>query len=238
MIVKIKDFLDKDQIKDLNTIKDTLTMVDGKDTAGTFNENHKSSKVFGVGNEIYPIMSIIDSANNIPSKLKNNVTMGPYDWSAIRIAEYNKGDFYGWHMDEPLLYKGKDIIRTTKISFTIWLNDDYEGGELEIETESGTETIKPNIGDAVFYPSNLLHRVNEITNGTRRVVIGWLDCFIPNANDRFMMKEINDSILQLMVIYENIKNKEYDEINLESFFKLVNKFVKVKCDMKRRMLGQ
>ena len=43
---------------------------------------------------------------------------------AIQFTEYNVGQFYGWHEDH-------DRIQ----SFTLLLNDDFEGGDLEFKNE-------------------------------------------------------------------------------------------------------
>ena len=50
----------------------------------------------------------------------------------------------------------------------MYLNDDYEGGELTYTDSEGNEkTIKPKTGDMVYCPSWYPHGVNKVTKGTR-----------------------------------------------------------------------
>jgi hypothetical protein len=50
----------------------------------------------------------------------------------------------------------------------MYLNDDYEGGELTYTDSEGNEkAIKPKTGDMVYCPSWYPHGVNKVTKGTR-----------------------------------------------------------------------
>jgi hypothetical protein len=50
----------------------------------------------------------------------------------------------------------------------MYLNDDYEGGELTYTDSEGNEkAIKPKTGDMVYCPSWYPHGVNRVTKGTR-----------------------------------------------------------------------
>jgi hypothetical protein len=50
----------------------------------------------------------------------------------------------------------------------MYLNDDYEGGELTYEDPEGNlKAIKPKTGDMVYCPSWYPHGVNKVTKGTR-----------------------------------------------------------------------
>ena len=50
----------------------------------------------------------------------------------------------------------------------MYLNDDYEGGELTYtDPEGNLKTIKPKTGDMVYCPSWYPHGVNKVTKGTR-----------------------------------------------------------------------
>jgi PKHD-type hydroxylase len=54
------------------------------------------------------------------------------------------------------------------------LNDpnEYEGGNFEIMTGKNIETIKLEQGEVIVFPSYILHRVTEITKGTRNSLVG------------------------------------------------------------------
>ena len=94
-----------------------------------------------------------------------------------QYAEYNKGDFYNWHMDSNIEMEAMPAVR--KISMTLLLNDpeDFEGGDLEIfsgETlDSKKNKYKLKRGYAVFFASFLLHRVIPVIKGNRKSLVMW-----------------------------------------------------------------
>ena len=81
------------------------------------------------------------------------------------------GGKYDWHID---LGPGK-VASSRKLGFSLFLNDDYEGGEVQIKT--GRENFTPpdqKVGDLLFFPAYLVHRVTLVTKGTRYAIVGWL----------------------------------------------------------------
>ena len=81
------------------------------------------------------------------------------------------GGKYDWHID---LGPGK-VASSRKLGFSLFLNDDYEGGEFQIKT--GRENFTPpdqKVGDLLFFPAYLVHRVTLVTKGTRYAIVGWL----------------------------------------------------------------
>jgi len=95
-----------------------------------------------------------------------------------QILKYEVGDFYDWHMDG--CGTGASVARdkarphidgkARKLSMSLILNDDYEGGDL-ILYDGGT--MKQNKGSMVFFPSYLHHKVSPVTKGTRYSLVMW-----------------------------------------------------------------
>ena len=75
---------------------------------------------------------------------------------------------YDWHMDI-----GTGDHSNRKISISILLNDDYEGGELGFFM-TGEQQIKPDAGVAIAFPSFLPHRVCPVTKGERWSLVCWI----------------------------------------------------------------
>ena len=50
------------------------------------------------------------------------------------------------------------------------LNDDFEGGDLEI---FGVPTPKLETGSMIFFPSFIAHEVTPVTKGTRYSLVLW-----------------------------------------------------------------
>tara|TARA_R110002020_G_scaffold227320_2_gene437941 strand:+ start:1667 stop:2266 length:600 start_codon:yes stop_codon:yes gene_type:complete len=96
-----------------------------------------------------------------------------------QYTEYSKGGFYNWHIDLHKNMKTMPPIR--KISMSLLLNDprEFKGGELEIFNEQLSNTgskehlIKLKQGQAIFFASFFLHRVNTVTEGNRKALVMW-----------------------------------------------------------------
>jgi hypothetical protein len=55
-----------------------------------------------------------------------------------------------------------------EIGALMYLNEDYDGGELTYTTDDGEKhSVKAKAGDMVYCPSWYLHGVNKVTAGTR-----------------------------------------------------------------------
>jgi hypothetical protein len=89
------------------------------------------------------------------------VEMGPYIF-----LKYEDSDKFDWHIDD-----GKMFPRTVSVS--AYLNDDYEGGELEF-SHFGI-SYKPSAGDIILFSASFpyMHRVTPTKNGTRYAVVNW-----------------------------------------------------------------
>lgn len=83
------------------------------------------------------------------------------------MLKYRGGEHYKAHADG-----GGNTNRT--ISAIIYLNDDYDGGELEF-TRFGLK-IKPLPGMCILFPSNFAyeHIAHPIVNGTKYAIVTWL----------------------------------------------------------------
>jgi PKHD-type hydroxylase len=92
---------------------------------------------------------------------------------AIQFTQYQAGGgHYDWHMDI-----GPNELSQRKVSLTIQMSDDYEyeGGELEFNKGGTTPEKAPRgKGVVVVFPSYLLHRVTEVTKGTRKSMVLWV----------------------------------------------------------------
>jgi hypothetical protein len=83
-----------------------------------------------------------------------------------QLLKYGSDNYFVNHYDD-----SKQYPRTVSMSF--YLNDDYEGGEIEFSRFD--LKIKPKANQAIFFPSNYVynHTVHPVTSGTRYAVVGW-----------------------------------------------------------------
>ena len=105
-------------------------------------------------------------------------------FSAVQYSEYGVGDYYDWHKD--LIFNQKDVNlenytkQTRKLSASVFLSDrgDYLNGDLYIERDSNNNpvnTIPQSIGNMVFFPSTVDHKVSEVTDGVRASLVFWIE---------------------------------------------------------------
>jgi len=82
---------------------------------------------------------------------------------------------YEYHID--LAPNGNDISR--KVSVSILLNDEYEGGEICFRTSEHGTCQKPETGNGVAFSSFIPHKINPVTSGERYAVVVWFTgpCF-------------------------------------------------------------
>jgi hypothetical protein len=82
------------------------------------------------------------------------------------ILRYGKNQKFDNHSDDGSRYP-------RLVSMTAYLNNNYDGGELEYENFG--LSFKPEPGDVLIFPSNYVykHRVVPVTSGLRYAVVNW-----------------------------------------------------------------
>lgn len=85
----------------------------------------------------------------------------------LSVVRWDKGTKLQLHVDD-LGYETDNHIATL-----VYLNDDYDGGEVAFATHD--VTVKPKTGDLLIFPGNMhyAHEVKEILSGTRYTVPVW-----------------------------------------------------------------
>lgn len=116
-----------------------------------------SSQLFGALDEtlkhystqIYPF-----AEKNIKSREKT-----------MHLLRYDQSGYLPAHQDQG--------VSTRVLSVLLYLNDDYEGGEITFRHSN--ITMKPEPGSVLFFPSNFLyvHEVAPVTKGPRYALPNW-----------------------------------------------------------------
>ncbi|MBD3728624.1 MAG: Fe2+-dependent dioxygenase [Sphingomonadales bacterium] len=113
---------------------------------------------------------------------------------------YGGGEEFGLHVDNAIrFHSGSGARIRTDLSCTLFLTDpeDYDGGELEIESNFGTQRIKLPAGHAVLYPSTSLHRVTPVTRGERISCFFWLQSLVSDHAAREILYDLDQSVQRL-----------------------------------------
>lgn len=120
---------------------------------------------------------IFERLNNIIEELNSqfyNFDINGYD--RLQYGEYNQKDqgTYNWHIDST--FNNGEQYEDRKLSVTLMLNDDYEGGDFEIIHSELNEPIKitKEKGKVIVFPSFLFHRVTPVTRGIRKSIVVWV----------------------------------------------------------------
>lgn len=82
--------------------------------------------------------------------------------TANLVALYEKGAFMKLHRD---VTDESEVVSTV-----IYLNDEYEGGEISFPEVGDGYTYKPEKYELVYFPTPYLHGVNTVTSGTKYII--------------------------------------------------------------------
>ena len=113
---------------------------------------------------------------------------------------YGEGMYFGTHVDGAVrVIPGSGQKLRTDLSATLFLSaaDAYQGGELVIENDFGSDTVKLDAGGLVVYPSTSQHRVAPVTRGTRTACVFWIQSLIRDEAKRLQLFELDRSIQRL-----------------------------------------
>ncbi len=169
--------------------------VDGKLSAGSQAASVKTNQ---------HLDDRIDLARDIGNAILGRLNSHPQFVSAAlpnrilppKFNRYTGGGQYGAHVDSSIMgMPGGGQIRTD-LSATLFLSqpDDYEGGELVIDTRFGAQDVKLEAGDLVLYPSTSLHCVNPVLSGARICSVFWIQSLVRDNQQREILYDLDQSV--------------------------------------------
>jgi len=148
---------------------------------GTTKEEVEQHRVSGVKfhqrNEetawIFDRLNLVVQAAN--EQFYNFHLNGYPDFQYTTYTDEQKGR-YDWHTDMSFGTR-VPMIQPRKLSLSLALNDDFEGGEFQINDgkEANPITVPMHKGRVVLFPSFMIHRVTPITRGIRKSIVVWVN---------------------------------------------------------------
>lgn len=158
--------------REIITVGEQQNLVNAKIQEGS--QNSRKSSVSWIKDE--SIENILSSTIETCNKTWNyNLT----EYEPFQYTVYKQGDFYDWHVDTHNQPYPNGLIR--KLSFTLLLNNEYEGGEFEIcipspktEKQRYIKIDNKQPGTMIVFPSYIWHKVNPVTKGIRKSLVGWI----------------------------------------------------------------
>ena len=156
--------------------------VGKKETYGQSKKSRISEVVWSKDQWLYDIIWPYMEKANFNSGWRYNIKYA----ESMQITKYEKSGFYTFHRDG----KGDHLSsynrpdngflhgNVRKLSMTVLLNNDYEGGEFQFTSYNREKctitTVEQNkIGSIIVFPSYMEHRITPVIKGTRYSLVVW-----------------------------------------------------------------
>jgi PKHD-type hydroxylase len=201
MFVQIPHVLTPDQLAAIRVALDgdAAPWVDGRVTAGHQGVWVKSNRQLEEGSAL---------ANELGTLIIAQLERNPLFISAVlphrvyppMFNRYDIGMHFGSHVDgaiRPIPGTGQKL--RTDLSATLFLapQDSYDGGELVIDSDFGSQPAKLAAGDLIVYTSTSRHRVAPVTRGQRFACVFWIQSLVRDDAKREQLFELDRTIQQL-----------------------------------------
>lgn len=220
MLIQISRILTPEQAGELNRTLEKADWSDGRQTAGYLSSRVKGNEQLS---EKHPLAlkfgdMILDRLGRHPQFMSAAL---PLKIVPPLFNRYRDGQAYGNHVDGGVRPVAGSTERVrTDLSATLFLSDpaDYDGGELVVEDNFGSRSIKLAAGDMVLYPGTSLHQVTPVTRGARLAAFFWIQSMVRGNEQRALLYELDgvvqrlggggaaqhDEALRLAGIYHNL----------------------------------
>jgi PKHD-type hydroxylase len=210
MLTRLNTVLDPDRLQDARRLLADGQFVDGVLSAGMAAQRVKNNQELAADERLMRQLNNLVMGSLVKHPVYRSAAL-PLKVATPYYARYSAGMSYGNHVDDPIMGQG-DLYRSD-ISVTIFLSgpEDYEGGELVIQTPFGEQFVKLTAGDAVIYPSSSVHRVAEVTRGERLVAVSWIQSMVRDPDKRALLHELNQAREKLL--NENPEAVETSQVN-------------------------
>lgn len=144
----------------------------------------------GIVKDRKSLVGWIEDLNEVNEKLIS-ILKNSYDINGMEVTglgpfqftEYKVGDYFNWHTD-----RKEDIYQDRFTSTVIQLNDDYNGGLLEIKDKKGNLIpLEQKMGSLYVFDSGLKHRVTPVLNGVRYSLVNWVSLVKTNPKKQSLI---------------------------------------------------
>lgn len=107
---------------------------------------------------------------------------------------YGPGEHFAMHVDNSIRVEPSTGLQMRcDLSATLFLSEDYEGGELLVETPGGIVSARHPAGSMVLYPATTLHRVTEIARGERLAAFFWVQSLVRDETLRGALFDLDQA---------------------------------------------
>lgn len=188
-MLTIPEFLQADEVAELNRLLDAAPFDEGRATAAGLaakvKENRQVSRSWP---GIAALDAIVERAVRRSRLLVE--TISPAAHSQPLYARYEPGSGYGAHVDAVM--SGMQPIRQD-VSMTVFLTppEAYSGGGLCLHGLAGErQVVRLPAGAAFVYPTGVIHEVIPVMEGERRAVVLWLQSYYRDPEIRQVVADL------------------------------------------------
>lgn len=200
MLLPIESLLTPEEVQQARQLLFAGEWLDGASSAGGLARGVKNNFQFNDSS---------DTAQRLQEFIVHRLRQHPTFVSATlpqhiyppKFNLYQNGGHYGQHVDSAVMTLSSGQVLRTDISATLFLTepDDYDGGELQIETRYGIQSVKLPAGSMILYPSHSLHQVTPVTRGQRLCSFFWIQSLVRDSQNRELLFELDQSIQSLTI---------------------------------------
>jgi PKHD-type hydroxylase len=199
MLIAIPDLLSPDQVARVRGIIDAAEWVDGNVTSGAQSALAKSNEQIPEGGAAHREAGaiVLDALGGCPLFVAAALPLKVFP---PLFNRYAGGQRFGTHVDNAVrIQRGSDFRIRSDLSATLFLADpaSYDGGELEIESRFGAQSVKLPAGHMLLYPSSSLHHVTPVTRGSRVASFFWIQSMVRDEGARRILFELDQAVQKL-----------------------------------------
>ncbi|HEX9708122.1 MAG TPA: Fe2+-dependent dioxygenase [Steroidobacteraceae bacterium] len=190
MLLKIKNLLTGEECERLVALAKELHFVDGRvsNPANTSKQNLQADPADPKYAESVQVVGAAFARSREFASFALPKRIAP-----PLLCRYEPGMKYGAHADAAIIQLANVKLRSD-LSCTVFIGDpaSYEGGELAMVVGNQTLAFKGAPGEAIVYPSTLLHEVVPVRSGQRLVSITFIESHLADQHERMQVYELNE----------------------------------------------
>ncbi|TWB46589.1 Fe2+-dependent dioxygenase [Nitrospirillum viridazoti] len=204
MLIEIPQVLSAEEVATVRRTIEAAAAVDGRVTAGDQAARAKHNLQIPEGSA-----AAREAGDIILRALGRNAL---FNGAALPLRvlpplfnRYDVGMRFDTHVDGAVRAVPNAGIRMrADLSSTLFLTEPeaYDGGELVVEDSYGVHVVKLPAGHMALYPAGSLHRVNEITRGTRWASFFWTQSMIKDDGLRTLLYDLDRAIIEVRTSLE------------------------------------
>jgi len=172
------NLFDEEELKKIQLQSINKNLSESK-TAGIGSKNDKNTKIRK--SDTHFLYAQKEENHWIFKKIGNLINETNNNWFKYKLDHLENLQYTVYKSTQKQFYKAHvDTIlnnfsnTTRKLSFSLLLNDNFEGGDLNLFYSSVPTTVEKKKGRIYFFPSYALHEVTPVTKGVRKSLVGWV----------------------------------------------------------------